>query len=255
MGDLSGQVAIVTGASQGIGRGIAIAFGEAGASVVCTARNVAKLNETCTMVEEAGGKAIAVGCDVRRLADIENCVAEAVKAFGGLNILINNAQTVHNVFMVDATPQSMTDMLDSGPLASYRFMQAAYPHFRAGGGGVVVNVGSPAQHLPVTARYVHYNAAKCSIQGITRAASDEWREFGIYTFMIYPHAETDLVWAMKAREPKRYADTIAAEFPKGRMGDPLEDIGRPMVRLVVNAEKLTGRTIGINSNGVAEIVC
>jgi NAD(P)-dependent dehydrogenase (short-subunit alcohol dehydrogenase family) len=253
MGDLSGKVAIVTGASQGIGKGIAIAFAEAGAAVTCAARNVEKLQETCAEIEAVGGRAIAVACDVRDLADIQACVAKTVEAFGGVDVLVNNAQTIKYVFINDADDQTMQDTLHSGPLASYRFMRAAYPHMQARGGGVVVNVGSSAQHLPVTARYACYNAAKAAIEGLTRAASDEWKGDGIYTFMIHPAAETAMVLGMKAREPERYAAAVA-HYPKGRMGDTLEDIGRPLVRLVVHADRFTGKTIRMNSNGVGEIV-
>ena len=252
MGQLSGKVAIVTGASQGLGQAYAIAFGEEGASVVCAARNVDKLKETCAAVEAAGGRAVAIACDVRELSDIEACVAKAVEAFGGIDIVVNNAQTIQHVFMNDASDQTMLDALYSGPLASYRFMQASFPHMKARGGGVIVNTGSPAQHLPVTARYACYNAAKCGIEGLTRAASDEWKDQGIYTFMVYPTAETAMTLGMKARDPERYAREVA-HFPKGRMGDPLEDIGRPMVHLIVNAPRFTGKTISMNSKGVGEI--
>jgi len=252
MGQLSGKVAIVTGASQGLGRAISIAFGEAGASVVCAARNLDNVNETCAAVEEAGGRACGVACDVRELSDIESCVAKAVEVFGGIDIVVNNAQTIQYVYMNDATDQTMLDALHSGPLASYRFMQASFPHLKARGGGVIVNTGSPAQHLPVTARYACYNAAKCGIEGLTRAASDEWKDQGVYTFMIYPTAETAMTLGMKARDPERYAREVA-QFPKGHMGDPLEDIGRPMVRLILNAPQFTGKTISMNSRGVGEI--
>jgi len=253
MGQLSGKVIIVTGASQGLGQGMAIAFGEEGASVVCAARNLEKLQETCDAVRNAGGQAIAVACDVRKLEDIERCVAQAVDALGGIDVVVNNAQTIQYIYLNDATDQTMLDTLQSGPLASYRFMQAAYPHLEARGGGTVVNVGSPAQHLPVTARYACYNASKCGIEGLTRAASDEWKDRNIYTFMIYPTAETAMTLGMKTRDPERYAREVAA-FPKGHFGDALEDIGRPMVRLIVNAKRFTGKTISINSRGVGEIV-
>jgi len=253
MGEMSRKVAIVTGASQGIGQGIAIALGEAGASVVCAARNVEKLLETCAAVEHAGGEAIAVACDVRKLEDVENCVAKAVEAFGAIDVVVNNAQTIQYVYLDDASDQTMLDTLHSGPLASYRFMQCARPYLKARGGGVIVNVGSPAQNLPVTARYACYNAAKCGIEALTRAASDEWKSDNIYTFMISPTAETAMTLAMKAREPERYAREVAA-FPKGRYGDPLEDIGRPLVRLITHAERFTGKSISINSKGVGDII-
>jgi len=253
MGELSGRVAIVTGASRGIGQGIAIAFAEAGASVVCAARTVDKLQETCAAIEALGGKAIAVPCDVRERADIERCVARAVEAFGGVDIMINNAQTIKYVYMNDASDEDMTDVLNSGPLASYRFMQAVHPHMKARGGGVIVNVASGTMFLPNSSRYALYNAAKCGITGLTRAASDEWKGEGIYSFTLLPEAETAMVLGMKAREPERYAKIVAG-FPKGRMGDPLEDLGRPMVWLTANAERFTGKNIRVNSNGVVEMV-
>jgi NAD(P)-dependent dehydrogenase (short-subunit alcohol dehydrogenase family) len=252
MGDLSGKIAIVTGASQGIGKGIAVAFAEAGAAVVCAARNVEKLKETCAEIEAIGGRSIAVACDVRKLEDIEAVVARTAEAFGGVDILVNNAQTIQYVFINDATDQTMQDTLHSGPLASYRFMKLVYPYMKARGGGVIVNMGSSAQHLPVTARYACYNAAKAGIEGLTRAASDEWKGEGIYSFMLHPAAETAMVMGLKAREPERYA-AMVAHYPKGRMGDSLEDIGRPLVGLVTHAARYTGMTIRMNSIGLGEI--
>jgi NAD(P)-dependent dehydrogenase (short-subunit alcohol dehydrogenase family) len=252
MGEVTGRVAIVTGSSRGIGQGIAVAFAEAGANVVCAARTVDKLNETVATITKKGGKAIAVACDVRDKTDIEACVAKSIATYGGVDIVVNNAQTVQYVFINDSSDETMSDVLNSGPFASYRFMKAAYPSMHARGGGVFVNVGSSAQHLPVTARYALYNAAKAGIEGLTRAASDEWKSEGIYTFMLHPMAETAMVLGMKAREPERYA-ALVAHYPKKRMGDPYEDIGVPLVSLVVHADRYTGKTIRMNSVGVGEI--
>ena len=251
MGELTGKVAIVTGSSRGIGQGVAIAFAEAGASVVCAARTVDKLEETCAAIAKAGGRAIAAPCDVRERGDIEACVARAVEAFGGVDIMINNAQTIRYVFLNDSTDEDMADVIGSGPVASYRFMKAVYPSMKGRGGGVIVNVSSGTMYLPNSSRYALYNAAKCGIDGLTRAASDEWKGEGIYSITLLPEAETAMILGMKAREPERYAKIVAG-FPKGRMGDPLEDIGRPLVHFILNAERYTGKAIRMNSLGVTE---
>jgi NAD(P)-dependent dehydrogenase (short-subunit alcohol dehydrogenase family) len=253
MGDLSGRVAIVTGASRGIGQGVAIAFAEAGAAIVAAARTVDKLEETCARITAKGGKAIAVACDVMNPADIQTVVDRAVEAFGAVDIVINNAQTIEYLYLNDSSDKTMTDALQSGPFATFRFMRAAYPHLKARGGGVIVNVGSSAMHLANTSRYGPYNAAKAGIEALTRTASDEWGVDGIKTFMINPSAESVMTMNWKNREPEKYAAAIK-NMPGGRLGDPLEDIGRPLVRLVANADRYSGKTLHMNAAGVGETI-
>jgi NAD(P)-dependent dehydrogenase (short-subunit alcohol dehydrogenase family) len=252
VGDLSGRVAIVTGASQGIGRGIALAFADAGASVVAAARSVEKLAATCADVKARGGTAIPVACDVQRIGDIEACVARAVDAFGGIDIVVNNAQNIRYLFMLDSNDADMIDAWESGPFATFRFMRLAHPYLKERG-GVVVNVGSSATHLPNTSRYGPYNAAKRAIEALTRTAADEWASDGIRVFMINPSAESTMTMNWKAREPEKYAAATAA-MPGGRLGDPELDIGRPLVPLVRDADRYSGKTIHMNAAGVGETV-
>jgi NAD(P)-dependent dehydrogenase (short-subunit alcohol dehydrogenase family) len=253
MGRLSGKIAIVTGASRGIGRGTAIAFAEAGAKVVVAARTVAKVEEVCALIKAAGGEAVAVACDVQKASDIEACVAKTVEAFGGVDIVINNAQNIEYLYLMDSSDQTMANAMDSGPFATFRFMRAAYPHLKARGGGVIVNVGSDAMHLAITARYGPYNAAKAAIEALTRTASDEWGAEGIHSFMINPSAESVMTENWRNREPDKYAAAVK-KMPGSRLGDPLEDIGRPLIGLVLDAERLSGKTLKINAGGITEVV-
>jgi NAD(P)-dependent dehydrogenase (short-subunit alcohol dehydrogenase family) len=252
MGDLSGKVAIVTGASRGIGRGASIAFAEAGADVVVAARSVDKLADLVAEIEAAGGRALAVACDVRDRGDIEACVNAAIRQFGRLDVLYNNAQTVEYLYLKDSSDETMLDVIMSGPIATFRFMKAAYPHLKAAR-GVVINTGSSSRYLPSGARYGPYNSAKAGIEALTRTAADEWAEDGIRVFMLNPEAESTMTLNWKAREPEKYAAAVAGK-PNNRMGHPVEDIGRPLVKLILDADAYNGKTLGIDSSGVRDTI-
>jgi len=250
--ELAGKVAIVTGASRGIGRGAALAFAEAGASVVVAARSTDKLAELAAEIEAIGGKAHAVACDVREKADIEACIKAAIDTYGRLDVLYNNAQTIEYLYLKDCSDETMMDVITSGPIATYRFMQAAHSHLKATG-GVIINTGSSSRYLPSGARYGPYNSAKAGIEALTRTAADEWAEDGIRVFMLNPEAESTMTMNWKAREPEKYAAAVANK-PNQRMGHPLEDIGRPLVRMIVDADRYNRKTLGISSAGVTDTI-
>jgi NAD(P)-dependent dehydrogenase (short-subunit alcohol dehydrogenase family) len=252
MGDLSGRVAIVTGASRGIGRGAAIALAEAGADIVAAARTVEALEQTVAAIQSVGGRAIAAPCDVARAEDVSATVVRAVDTFGGLDIVINNAQAIDYQLLLESSDETMADALETGPFATFRFMRAAYPHLKRRK-GVIVNVGSSAIHMTDTTRYGVYTAAKAGIKALTRAAASEWAADGLRIFLVHPTADSVMTLGWKAREPERYA-ALVGTMPKGRLGDPLEDVGRPLVRLIHNADRYHGKTIVMTAHGVAETV-
>jgi NAD(P)-dependent dehydrogenase (short-subunit alcohol dehydrogenase family) len=249
---LEGRVVIVTGASQGIGRGIAIALAEQGASVVAAARNTEKLAETCGVVTSAGGSAVAVGCDVQDSARLEDLVERAVDAYGTVDVLVNNAQNISYKMILDSTLQDMADAWQSGPAAAFQLMRLAHPYLKRRG-GVVVNVGSSSTHLENTGRYAVYNGVKTALEELARSAHHEWRADGISAFTIHPAAESAMTLNWKAREPDKYAAAVAA-MPGGRLGDPLEDIGRPLASLIADADRYSGRTLHMDAAGVRETV-
>ena len=250
--ELAGKVAIVTGASRGIGRGASLAFAEAGASVIVAARSTDKLAELVAEIEAAGGKARAVACDVRDKSQIEACIQAAVDTYGRLDVLYNNAQTIEYLYLADCSDETMLDVQMSGPIATYRFMQAAHPHLKATK-GVIINTGSSSRYLASGARYGPYNSAKAGIEALTRTAADEWAEDGIRVFMLNPETESTMTMNWKAREPEKYAAAVANK-PNQRMGHPLEDIGRPLVRMIADADRYNRKTLGISSAGVTDTI-
>ena len=244
MKELEGKVALVTGAGQGVGEGIALALAAEGVNVVVTGRTEEKLVKTVTAISDRGGKALAVVCNVKSSTDMARAVGETVSHFGGLNILVNNAQEVPNGLLNDVSDEAFTAGFESGPLATLRLMKLAYPHLK--GDGCIVNLASTAAKRWDMSGYGAYAAVKEAIRSLTRAAACEWGGDGIRTNVILPHAKSPgLVWWM-ANNPEE-AEAFQASIPQGRVGECEEDIGRFVVQLCSEGSRyVNGQTIAVD---------
>ncbi len=230
MGTLDGKVAIVTGAGQGVGEGIALALAGEGATLVVAGRTESKVVRTAEMIRARGGKALAVGCDVCKPEDIARTVERTLSEFGGIDILVNNAQIVHNDTLDNLTDQQFTDTFDSGPFATFRFMKAVHPHLVARGGGNIINLASSSAVRWDAKAYGVYAAAKQAIRSLSRAAAHEWALENIRVNTLAPLAMTPALEGWIAGDPtgsNAFLDTV----PMGRIGDPELDIGRAVVFL------------------------
>lgn len=246
MTDLSGKVALVTGAGQGVGQGIALALAAAGAKVAVTGRTLAKLETTCGLIAERGGDALAIAGNVKDAASLADMVAQAVTHFGGLDILVNNAQEVPNGKLLDVSDEAFLAGFESGPLASFRLMKLAHPHMVARGGGVIINLASSAGIRWDMTGYGAYGAVKQATRVLTRAAAAEWGRQGIRVLTIAPHAESPgLKWWI-ANNPEE-AEAFFRTIPLGRIGKLEEDIGRAVAALCSSdMAYLTGATIPLD---------
>lgn len=246
MTDLDRKVVLITGAGQGIGQGVALAMAGAGASVVVTGRTLAKVEATARMVEERGGQALAVACDVRSAADLAATVERTVATFGGLDILVNNAQEVPLGKLEDVTDEAFLAGFESGPLATHRLMKLARPHLAARGGGTIFNFCSSAGIRWDMTGYGCYAAVKQAIRSLTRAAAAEWGGEGIRVLTIAPHAESPgLKWWIE-NNPEE-AQAFFRTIPLGRVGSLEGDIGRALVALAgQDLAYLTGATIPLD---------
>ena len=246
MGDLSGKSAFVTGAGQGVGAGIAMALSAVGAKVALAGRTLAKVEATAKAIQERGGTAIAINCDVKSPKDCGTAIERAVKEFGGLDILVNNAQEVPLGKLADVTEDAFRAGFESGPLATLRLMKLARSHMAARGGGAIINLASSAGLRWDMSGYGAYGAVKQAIRALTRASASEWGDDKIRVLSIAPHAESPGLKAWVEHNP-REAEAFFRTIPLGRIGRLEEDIGRAVVALCgEDMEYLTGATIPLD---------
>ncbi|NKF21999.1 SDR family NAD(P)-dependent oxidoreductase [Solimonas marina] len=241
---LQGKVALVTGAGQGVGQGIAYALATEGAKLVVTGRTLAKLDATVAEIMRRGGTALAVACDVRDAQALEAVVARTGQAYGGLNILVNNAQEVPLGTLAQLDEAALAVGWESGPLATFRLMKLAYPHLK--GGGNIVNLASPAAMRWDASGYGAYGAVKEAIRQLSRAAACEWAKDGIRTNVILPLADSPAMAGWTRERPDEAAAFIAT-VPMQRVGACEADIGRFVVTLCSDdCAYINGQSIAVD---------
>jgi meso-butanediol dehydrogenase/(S,S)-butanediol dehydrogenase/diacetyl reductase len=243
-GMLVDRRALVTGGGQGVGRGIALALSEAGAAVVLLGRTEQKLRSVQTEITERGGSAFVVVADVRRPEDVERGVRETIAHLGGLDVLVNNAQTPALGSVLSVDEADYIACWESGPLAAFRFMRACRPHL--GQGSVVINLGSGTSVNPNPAGRGVYASAKAAIATLSRAAGVEWGPDGIRVLTVLPAATSPSAEAWAERNPAEYERSVQS-IPLRRLGDPIGDIGRAVAFLCgPDAQFISATTIALD---------
>ena len=242
---LDNKVAIVTGASKGIGAGIAKAFGAEGAAVVVNyARDHEGAERVVHEITGKGGRAIAVQGDVVQRSDAQRLVAEAKKAFGRLDVLVNNAGVFSFAPFEQFSEQEFHRQFNTNVLGMFLMIEGALPAFGAEGGSII-NIGSEASvtAYPTLSIYV---ASKSAVNGLTRVLSKEFGPRKIRVNALNPGGtETEGAHAAGVMVTE-FKKQIIASRSLGRVGQP-EDIARVAVFLASDdAGWLTGETIFAN---------
>lgn len=243
---LSGKVALITGAGQGVGQGIALALASEGVSIAVLGRTASKLEETCALLRERGVEAEPFAFNITDLEGVPGVVEEVVSRFGRLDILVNNAWFGIHGPLLGISDRDFQKGFTTGPFASFAFMKAAHPHLKASGDGHIINLVTSAMVRWDPTTYGAYAAAKTAVRSLTRTAAVEWAPDGIRVNSIAPHAlSPGLKWWTETN-PEEAEEFIAA-IPMRRIGDPEADIGRAVVALVgPDLRYLTGATVPLD---------
>jgi NAD(P)-dependent dehydrogenase (short-subunit alcohol dehydrogenase family) len=243
---LAGHAAIVTGAAQGVGKGIARALLGRGATVLLVDNKEDKLASTSAEFAESGFTFESLPADLRDPGSPGRIVDAALTVFGRIDALINNAVATNEPKpFVDITVDDYDLVFDTAPRATFFLMQAVYPTMAAAGGGVIVNLGS-GSGTGGQARFGAYAAAKEAVRGMSKAAALEWGRDNIRVNVVCPFADSEGVQFWREIAPKDFERALKS-VPLRRVGRTAEDIGSVVAFLVSNeAEYLTGQTIHVD---------
>ena len=221
-GSYAGKIAFVTGAGTGIGRATALAFAREGASVVVADVSEQGNRETARMIEAAGGRALAVACDVRQAEDVKAALDKAVETFGRLDVAFNNAGVEQPIMpAADLTEEQWDRIVDIDLRGVFLCMKHEIPSMLEQGGGAIVNTSSGAG-VKGFAGQAAYCAAKYGIVGLTKAAALDYASQNIRVNAVCPGIiETPMMDRFSGGTPEGCERVISQE-PVGRMGKPEE---------------------------------
>ncbi len=246
IGRLSGKVAMVTGAGQGIGRAIARRYADEDAAVVVAELDIEHGKRVVEDIEAAGGRAVFVQTDVSKKTDIQHAVSTTCDAFGGLDILVNNAIALSpDSVLEDKTDEMFARTLEVTLWSVWWGMQSSFEPMVARGGGRIINFYSIDAD---NGNWVHadYNTAKGAVQSLTRTGAFQWARHNILVNAIAPIAASASFEAMAQRDPE-FGRRAGEIVPLGRMGDPYADIAPVAVFLAgEDSRYITGTTIPVD---------
>lgn len=245
--DLTGKVAIVTGANTGIGQAIALSLAAAGADIAAVGRTPAE--ETVAKVRSMGRKAEIVSADLSTIEPVQRVVDETLAKLGGLDILVNNAGIIRRADAVDFTEQDWDAVIDTNLKSVFFLCQAAGRHMIAQGSGKIINIASMLT-FQGGIRVPSYTASKSGIGGLTKLLANEWAAKGVNVNAIAPgYIATNNTTALQADQVRNKA--IVDRIPAGRWG-AASDLGGAAVFLASSAaDYVQGHILAVDGGWLA----
>lgn len=249
MSVLAGRVAVITGASRGLGRAMALALAAAGADVAVAGRAKPDLEATADGIEGLGRRALAVPTDVTRYVEVEALIERARQELGRFDILVNNAAVARVKPLLEWTPEEWRVLVDVNLLGVFNGCRAAAPHLIAQRAGKVINLASMLARAGLPG-YSIYSATKGAIVAFTRTLGVEWARHNIQVNAIAPGwFDTDM--SAPAWKEDKVGERLVRDIPARRIGRP-EEIGPLAVYLASAASDfMTGQTIFLDGGHTA----
>ena len=245
--DLTGRVAVVTGANTGIGQGLAIALAEAGADVALVGRTPAE--ETAERVRAAGRRAAIVGADLSTIAPVQRVVDQTLSELGGLDILVNNAGIIRRADALEFSEDDWDAVVDTNLKSVFFLGQAAAKPMVQQGKGKIINIASMLS-FQGGIRVPSYTASKSGVAGLTKLLANEWAAKGINVNAIAPgYVATNNTAALQADEERNRK--IMERIPSGRWGQP-SDLAGAVVFLASDASNyVQGHILAVDGGWLA----
>lgn len=239
---LKGKVALVTGASRGIGKAVALELARQGARVAASARNRELLEETVAEITAAGGEAVAIVGDIARAADADRLVEQAVEAFGRADILVNNAGITRDGLLLRMKDEDWDAVLETNLKGAFLCTRAVAKVMTRQKSGRIINISSVVGEMG-NAGQVNYCASKAGLIGLTKATARELARRSITVNAVAPgFITTDMTEGLseKARQE------LVGQIPLGRLG-AVEDVAYSVAFLASDqATYITGQVLGVN---------
>lgn len=246
---LDGKVALVTGASSGLGQAIAIALAEAGADIACHARSDDKADATCAAITDLGRRAVTVSGDLAERETPARIAAKTIEHFGRVDILINNAGIIRRSPAIDYSEEDWSAVVEVNLSSVFRLSQAAGRKMIEQGSGKIVNIASLLSFqggITVPA----YTASKSGVAGLTKALANEWAKFNINVNAIAPgYMETANTAALRADETRNRQ--ILERIPAGRWGSPEDLVGAAVFLSSSASDYVQGHVLVVDGGWMA----
>jgi len=243
---LAGRVAIVTGGSKGLGRGLALGLAEAGASVVVASRDQVACQAVVDDIEQTGGKGLAVQCDIGQADDRARLVENTVTKFGRLDILFNNAGILKPHLTAKVTEEELDQLIAVNLKGPVFMATAALDHLAADGGGSIINVSALGAYQPM-AGIGAYQATKAAVVNWTTTMAREWADIGIRVNLLVPGpVATDMILPKDSDRRESFMAEMAAETSFGRLAEPRDLVGAAVFLASDASAFMTGRAVFID---------